>query len=540
MEKAAADEKRAQGQLVALGFTEGNPFEQSEAESERQIITRFFVEVEGFEKTKENRSMVIFAPRGCGKTALRVYFGNEAAPISPGSSQLAIEYTHFERALAICRRGERVLIDHHIQQILYEGAANLLKSVVPGYAPHSIWLQGVPDAAEGVALPRPLQPSARPGLARLLHHYRPDLLDAERLYPFIQSRYPNLDISWPEFYEAANQRTLKRFLTDAGHSAVFANLAVQQLVALNDMPVGKGLLLESSPYEQMQSFAELAALMDFSEIDILIDRLDETVETASSPAQQADLAEPLLANLPLMEMPGVNFKLFLSQEARDDLINRATIRRDRLTDHAVHITWKAEHLRDLLNQRLDHFSKGAVRDLGAICVEEPVQEGEGPAKKALRLCDWILEDMIGLAQGSPRRLLTEGNLLLQACLERGTPDANIRIMRMDWEKAREQFFEKTPPTLSISRGRPLAWVAGRQVSLTKDQHKILLVLIDHKGRCSQEILYQNVWGAQGVSDEAAYQAVTRLRKSISDNAKNPVYLIRSGDFLELRSYKEVE
>ena len=58
--------------LKNLGFIRGNPFATVEADRERELLPDFFVDVDGYEFIKADQTVIIFAPRGAGKSALRV------------------------------------------------------------------------------------------------------------------------------------------------------------------------------------------------------------------------------------------------------------------------------------------------------------------------------------------------------------------------------------------------------------------------------------------------------------------------------------
>ena len=118
---------------------------------------------------------------------------------------------------------------------------------------------------------------------------------------------------------------------------------------------------DTSPVERLAAFADLVRATGLASAHFLIDRLDEHVETANDPDIQADILEPLLAHLQVLELPGVAFKFFLWQAARDILLERPAVRRDRLTDRAVTVVWSVDRLKQLLRVRLAVYSALAVR-----------------------------------------------------------------------------------------------------------------------------------------------------------------------------------
>jgi len=151
-----------------------NPFERWNAEHD-QDLPNYFVDIGGFDELlRLTVPCVIFAQRGCGKTAQRQMLAAQCRPLKRDSPWLAIAYTYngFERALgsaggeirrvqpihhvgALCYLGLTALVneassDSEIQSTLADpGVAPRLAAYVARFAPH---LAGAPTAGLSGAL----------------------------------------------------------------------------------------------------------------------------------------------------------------------------------------------------------------------------------------------------------------------------------------------------------------------------------------------------------------------------------------------------
>jgi hypothetical protein len=519
--------------LQSLGFGRGNPFATAEADQERTLLPEFYINVDSYERIKGDRTLIVFAPRGGGKSALRVMLSSQAAPISPEATTLAVEYTDFDRLITKQRTGQSLTIEDHLQRLLKVGVQALLNTFCGDPTVESSEEERAKDRQLRATRITSLMAPTRSRLSHLLRLQYPTLLNPEMLYERYQILDPTFAPSWLDFVKAVTERRLYEFLA---HSSLETNEIARLLADLNDYPE---TLADSiaTPTEQLKSFVYLAHAAGLTTVQFLVDRLDENPETANDPQAQADILEPLLAHLLLLETPGIAFKFFLSREVRDILLVRPTIRRDRLTDQAVTVAWDKHRLRQLLNERLAVYSEGQVSELTQLCQEIRVEIGRGQASRLLG--EWLEDEILQLAQHSPRRLLVAMQLLSQAHVRQNGPTGLIKTV--DWETAKTELMQKMPPILRLQRTVRLALVGDRKIDLTQQQHKILLTLADNFGRCKRQMLVETVWGTPaGVSDEAIDQAIGRLREKLADNPDTPVYLrTQRGEGFELLNY-EVE
>lgn len=503
--------------LAGLGFSRGNPFATAEANQERALLPEFFVDVDGYERIKSDQTVIVFAPRGGGKSALRLVLASQSAPTDPEATTLAVEYTDFDTLIAQRRAGHTLAVEDHMPRLLRAGAAALLDTLC-GSLPNAWPTDQLSSAkrrgrSSTAAIPAPL----RSRLSSMIRAYHPALLDPAPLYERLHALDPAFAPDWSCFIESITQRSLRGAIND---SALRHDEVAQLLADLNDY----GNIAPDSaatPVEQVLAFAHLAHMLGFRAVHFLIDRLDEHQETADNYLAQADMLEPLLAHLPLMELYGVAFKFFLAHETHKILLGRPTIRRDRLTDYAVTVTWDQKRLKHLLDERLAVYSDEQVHDLLQICLETHVELGRERAPR--QLGEWLEGEMLQVAQGSPRRLLVAGQLLFQAHVQRNGPSGLLE--QADWDAAKSELVRKMPLLLRLQRDARSARIGDHEVKLSPLEQRILKALTDHNGTCDRETLVNSAWDtAQGVSDEAIAQAVRKLREKLENTPNNPIYL----------------
>ena len=162
--KSATDVRQPDTSLdrwLARKGLRANPFQRWNAEHD-QDLPNYFVDIGGFDELLHlAEPCVIFAPRGCGKTAQRQMLASQCRPYKRDSPWLAMAYTYsgFERALdsadseirrmrpihyvsALCHLGLIALVDEasrdsRIHNALADpGVAPRLTAYVTRFAPH--------------------------------------------------------------------------------------------------------------------------------------------------------------------------------------------------------------------------------------------------------------------------------------------------------------------------------------------------------------------------------------------------------------------
>lgn len=507
--------------LHERGFVRGNPFAIVEADRERTLLPRSFIEVPGYDHIKSPHTVIVFAPRGGGKSALRVVLASYAAPIAPEESTLAVEYTNFDPLLAKLHTGESPQISDHVQLLLYFAAQALLDVLVGGPA-SDLLVADLDDARQIRAARAPsITPIQRARLSHFLRTYHPALLDAvelaERLRYLISDLPP---MPWPEFVRAVEEQRLHSIIIQA---SLNSQPVAQLLADLNDFSA-HDQAVAITPTEAIRQFVGLAHDIGFAHITFLVDRVDESVITANSPETQAMLLESLLAHLPILETGGTSFKFFLSREARDAIWRLPTIRRDRLQDYeAVDIAWTPDKLKEMLTLRLrvysqEHFSNEPfVHDLTEIC-----QSAEVGIK--------LEKGLTQLAAGSPRRLLLLSQKLCETHLDAHGPQGLLTLE--DWEKTHRtedaiQSSALPTTTLRLNLTQGIVSQGKRSLGLTGQQLDILRALVEADGGpCSQDHLIQTVPSWDSLTNtNSVDKAMSKLRKLFSDVSPGNTHLV---------------
>lgn len=505
--------------LSSLGFEKGNPFATVEAEQERNLLPEYFVDVDGYERIKSDKTIIVFAPRGGGKSALRVVLASYSAPISLESKSLAIEYTDFSPLIAKMRLGEKITIDDHINQLLRIAVKTLFIALCGESTKMGIRGSEIHDIDKyRLERLKNILPSARSRIARWLHAYQPELMEPEEIYERLNSLDTSFKPNWINFQEHVKARELQRLLKQ---SSLNNNVLAIFIADLNDLPSERWELV-MTPTEKMLAFVTTIRSLGFTNVQILVDGLDESQETADNSWAQVYILEPLVAELHILEMRDVSFKFFLSLDVHKIIMERSTIRRDRITDEAVTVHWRKDRLKHLLDERLDVFSNGTVHELIQICQETYIKVEKGTTNL---IGEWIEEEMLKMSQGSPRRLLLGGQLLFEAHFSRFGSSGLLGLE--DWNMARENLLRKMPPLLLLYKRKPAVQVGELIKQLAPLQHKILLTLANTNGICDRQELIEKAWEAkerEGIMPATIDKAISRIRKILGDKSDNPVYL----------------
>lgn len=480
--------------LKQVGFTRGNPFGSNEADREA-FLPEYFVDTGHYDALRGDpahpRTTIVFAPRGGGKSALRVMLSSQCRPTALKSDVLAITYTDFDPIIeAAGNDTSRVTAKHHIHRILKHGA-------------EALWATLVRDEELAARFP----PEACSRFKWLCSTYHPGLLAPPAIKRQLESLIDKWEGSlvWSSFQIAVRDRQLSELLQDHAHRNHPCVQLIARVVDAQPEPVAEGV---SSSLDLFNGFIELATIIGIQAVYVLIDRVDEIKVTAGSAEAMADLVEPLMANLPLMEFASCAFKFFLPHEARETLINRSTIRRDRL--QLLEVVWDESSLERLLRERLLAFSGGGLKSLGPLCAG------------ALGL--GIDEELIRGADRSPRRLLRLGELLFLVHCSR--PTGMTRLVQDDWDTAVAIFQQEHVPLLRPDPHKQQVYVGARTVELTGMEYKFLFFLYENKGWCDKETLASHVWEAEeGITDQAISRLARRIREKIEPDPGQPIYLI---------------
>jgi len=379
--------------LKNLGFT-GHPFASLEAGKEEgeEWFYASFVEPPRFSEivgdARFPRSMLVFAPRGCGKTALRVmldYYCRRG--YIPGGKVLSILHTDLSAIEEAERLNPQIPLSRfHAEMILRAGLAALCR-------------QAKDEPALQNTLQDELKSDERAYLRWYVYEYGRNLsLSQMRLL-----RQLNL---YPESQEGLG--FLPKPKQEEGPTQIFSDL-------LEDKRLGSYVSL-------LGHFVDLVRRLGFQAVYILIDGVDELAETAADFSNAARLIKPLAANLKLLDLPGIAFRFFLPAEIRPYMEMSENVRRDRVLWYDL--KWDTSHLLELLHKRLLVFSRYHIESLDQICVD---------ALKGGRL----ESEMVEACGGSPRTLLRLGQETLNQQAVMMKDGNNWLISETAWQRARE-------------------------------------------------------------------------------------------------------
>lgn len=505
--------------LSSLGFEVGNPFATVEAEQERNLLPEYFVDVDGYERIKSDKTIIVFAPRGGGKSALRVVLASHSAPTSSESKSLAIEYTDFSPLIAKMRLGEKITIDDHVNHLLRVGVRTLASALLGGSKGMDVHKTDR-EKVDRHILERlnAILPPVRSRAARWLRTFQPELMEPEEIYERLNALDTSFTPDWIKFQEHVRAKELNELLKQ---SPLSDNAIAVFMADLNDFSVERWDLA-MTPTEKMLAFVAMVRSLGFVNVQILVDGLDESQETADDPWAQVNILEPLVAELRILEMKDVSFKFFLSLEVYKTIMERSTIRRDRITDEAVTVHWRKDRLKRLLDERLDVFSNGTIHELVQICQETYIEVEKGTTNL---VGEWIEDEMLKMSQGSPRRLLLGGQLLFEAHFSRFGSSGLLE--QEDWNIARENLLRKMPPVLLLYKNKHTVQVGELAKQLSPLQHRILLTLANNSNICDKQELIEKAWEAkerEGVMPATIDKAISRIREILGDKSDNPVYL----------------
>jgi len=477
--------------LKLIGFT-ANPFGTREAESEGAELGQYFVEYPYFDEVLGSglrpRTTFLFADRGCGKSANRCIIQDYCRSQKTEGNVLAVPYTDF-RALLREAGGDPAQVTKcmHVEEILRQGVLALLDHLGrhPGLAQrlyqahHPCWVALTPSTyLTPVFVNRLLRQVGGLGAG----------LTAARLQEMVRAR------AWEEL--------------SAGTDAE-ARLTVRLLATLTYALAASDVEPPVAPVEQLSEFVDLLRFLGFDACYVLVDRLDELTETASTPQASVDLLHPLLEDLALLELPHLAFKFFLPTEMQPSI--EAIIRLDRIISRQV--TWSDADLRRLLEARLRAFSDDHVSSLSPI-------SDVGLKDIDSRLVRW--------AVGSPRNLIRLGEFVFsEHC--RLPVDERVEIDADDWKRALRRYWAELGLSMDGVTGR--IKVAGQELPpdrLTPREYDVLQFLYTHAGQlCTRDQIAYAVYGPQAgaeVSGNAIDQAVSRLRKKV-EPGDPPLFIV---------------
>jgi DNA-binding winged helix-turn-helix (wHTH) protein len=506
--------------LSAWGFMD-NPFAEWEA-SREELLPRYFVEHPFYDDIRGEadnpRTAFVFAARGTGKSANRIMLERACRPEQPASDILAVPYTDFSPFLHRRSRHNSPSLKAHISQIMKSATSALMETLCQR-----------PETIEAWA------PEDRAQFRRLIDAHFPALL----LLPFIRLELKRVVPHLPSD-ELARLLTLVSTPQVGGWKP---SSGPEHLVhifrVIKHSPEGSKQPARLTAFYTLQVFVDLARLIGLQAVYVLVDGVDEYGPTAADPAAGFNLIKTLTTELRLLEFPNLAFKFFLPIEIVSYV--EACVRTDRLLIFKP--SWAENplsnspvgNLQEMLRARVRAFNTDGHTGLAGLC--EP------------GLNVWIDEEMVRLANGSPRDLMRLGALILsEHC--RFPPLVGSLITRDEWERALERYRPTLPsqtalsenqiaspsassisiPKIKVDETKRVVWIGDKLLSppLTENEYLLLRCLFRQQGQiCTLNDIAMAVYPAShgAVTDAAIGRLIYRLRQRLEPSGTTePVYI----------------
>jgi DNA-binding winged helix-turn-helix (wHTH) protein len=516
--------------LKSWGFID-NPFALWEAGRE-PWLNRYFIKRPFYDELlNSQKSTLIFAPRGGGKSATRIMLENECRPTTPTAAILAVPFTDFspiaETATHAAPITLAVYVPHLVDAILTQFLATL--ATTRNAAAHL----SAKDAGAlrfyidryGAHVLSPVQ------LRALLRRAKPGLNDREAATLADRVHRPETLPDYSDSHLNAFAHCLSLLLTQPAISP--------------SRPI-------DSPSRVMESLVTLLLqLLNYEPtpcrvIYLLIDGVDEYALTQDNPDASAEFLRPLLGNLHFLELPGLVTKFFLPLEQRAALERVA--RTDRLD--IVPLVWEppkaedgSDDLLQLLRRRIATFNTRGLIGLGELC--------DPSLRRSLE------DDMLEVAHGSPRNLLRLGNLVFtEHC--RDIPAPESVLLPDEWERAVDHFRSTVqgrivtspvdavplpitssttvPPRLHVDTRTGKVYRGAEELPALSDlEYRLLEFLYRRRGQfCSKDEIALAVYepkyshgksrSSAGISDASLFQLIDRLRQRVEPHPSQPIYI----------------
>ena len=410
------------------------PFDRPEAGNEEfarpEFLASCFVEPKSFERVFGQAdsppvTSFLFASRGTGKTACRVmmdyYCQNGLARLSSPKLDepnfvLSVPHTRLDNVLDLARQSAQnitspeILIEHHVVEIM--------RQIVPAF---------VDLIAKNSMLAKKVKNLARPDFEDL------------SFYLILYSNYLT--------------SAQKNFLGDQGVEFPPLPNPMKGLVG-QENPHNRSQSWEdvvyqkrqvASPMHHLERWASLMPTVGIKAIYILVDGVDEIMESAGDPNFAHYLIRPLFTHLRLMD--GINYlalKFFLPTDIERLVISDPAFRRDR-GFIIQRLIWQPDDLIRILRERLDALRRKdyEIRDrtavgFDALCTPE--------------LRGKIEQDIIDRTKGNPRKLMNFCAFMVSAHCNRDIEDQDdpYQLSRQDFEIAQQVFDIKPAPQSEIT------------------------------------------------------------------------------------------
>lgn len=312
-----------------LGF-DSNPFQSTNAENEERL-EKYFILPPYFDSVwgdpEDPRSVIVFAPRGGGKTAQRKMIEFQSRQ---SGKVLCVNYSRFEFSKDI----DSITLSDHLEKIIQIIIIGILTKL-----------------------------NEEPNLVQFLN-------ESDKKYLKLMIKAHLTSMSEQEFRNAleslssCSEKAIKFWNQHFGllTTAINGILLNTGLKPLELKKIDNEERLQDLEKYQLEKIQKITSKINFSSIYVLIDKVDESSITGNNAKLSSKLIEPLLKDLDLLEMKGYAFKFFLWDKLEPYCGEYS--RRDRLNYYSL--TWENEDLKKMLCKRLEAYSDNRINDFSKI------------------------------------------------------------------------------------------------------------------------------------------------------------------------------
>ncbi len=507
--------------LEGWGFF-GNPFEKWDAGRETlPNLSRYYIKPPFYEQLlTENKSSLIYARRGGGKSAARLMLQSECQPLSHSSPVLAMSFTDFSPFAEDFTSVQTYTLKDYLRVILQSFLSQLLIALST-------------KKNNEVSLGKPEIDEFQYWLEEYIPYWRESKFLSE-LKVVLNSLNDN-SLTTTLLQEALNNQKNKPVLYED-----------DRITGLLDRLSSSRNKLQKKSFnsssQTMEAFIKFCTKILSTKntpchsLYLLIDGIDEYLLTQDDPQSGADLLKPLLGNIRFLETPGLAVKFFLPLEFRSAF--ESSTRPDRIPTYTI--SWSDEtkekeshhRMRELLQARLLYYSNGEIPSLSEMCIPE------------LR---HVIEDiLVEESKGIPRYVLQLGNqIFIEHCRETPEPDSEIGVKDIDralnWfrgtvlasakplvqlmsdlpTKNQSSSVQKSEHSLTIQLQSGRVYIGKIELSPLPDlEYRLLAYLYRRKGEiCTRAEIIQAVYQDEsGITDERLGSLVYRLRNALHELA----------------------
>lgn len=358
--------------LGSYGFEE-NPFTLTNADDE-PFLQEYFVPPPYFPSVIGNaaspNSVIVFAPRGGGKTAQKVMIEREARDSKRQDLFLCITYDSF--ILPERFRLSDATVEWHLTNIVKILAASIIVDLADDH------VQPTLDVYD------------KKILAQVCRNFLSDISTGE--FRAVISSLRNWQGKTEDFVKTHGGQIVN-LISAVGNK--FGLGTIQNLTKELD-------LKKPAVEEYLRHLLRIVKKIGYSSTYILVDRIDETALTQNDASNSFELIRTLLTDLHVLETENLAFKFFLWDQIEPHYV-KAGARADRVPNYSLR--WTVDELDKMLTQRLSSFSKGNVVSLNQLLDADVKLD--------------VHRLVISLASGSPRDVIRMSGAII---------DAHIRLV----------------------------------------------------------------------------------------------------------------